>query len=71
MVTDQASNMVKIPELKSGLNIRAPAGPNITSVIKIEQVVERALGSVEGLAGGSGGYNVVTNNCEHFASWAR
>jgi len=41
-----------------------------------KQVVQRALSSVEGLdrgsaAGGGGGYNVVTNNCEHFASWAR
>jgi len=35
-------------------------------------VVERALSSVEGFKGSSGGsYNVVTNNCEHFASWAR
>ena len=40
-------------------------------------MVERALGSVEGLdrgsaaGGGGGGYNIVTNNCEHFASWAR
>merc|ERR1712013_206782 len=42
-----------------------------------KQVVERALSSVEGLdsrsaaGGGGGGYNVFTNNCEHFASWAR
>lgn len=37
-----------------------------------KQVVERALSSVEGFKGSSGGsYNVVTNNCEHFASWAR
>jgi len=36
-----------------------------------KQVVERALNSVEGFDGSSGGYNVVTKNCEHFASWAR
>ena len=49
---------------------------NIFIVVWKKKVVERALSSVEGLdrgsaAGGGGGYNVVTNNCEHFASWAR
>jgi len=48
-------------------NSRDAQLPPLTS----EQVIEKALTSVEGFESKSEGYNVVTNNCEHFASWAR
>lgn len=36
-----------------------------------DQVVIRALGAVRTEEDPGQGYNVVTNNCEHFVSWAR